>query len=392
MRKGLCFCLLLGTWISQGQAEDLQSGNELNKVESDINVVKQDMQRLSEQKDSLQNLLADIEKRYGETAALLKTLQLKIEQKRQGLDKIRRDMQSFRQKIDELNKELAGQIRAAYSMGQQEKLKLLLNQQDPAVSGRMMVYFNYINKERLKKLADLEVAVQRLEQLGEQKKTETELLEHDLEQKKSEQTALDEARKQRNDLLAQISHDFSSSEQQLSQLQISENSLKNLMATLPITEEELAADAEQPKELSTAMEPSSLELDGDFPTLKGKLPWPVRGRLAQKFGSPRTEVGIWDGVLIDAGEGTEIKAVTKGKVVYAEWLRGYGLLIIIDHGHGYMTLYAFNQSLYKHIGDTVEAGDVIASVGQSGGRSQAGLYFGIRKKGVPIDPLEWCRR
>jgi septal ring factor EnvC (AmiA/AmiB activator) len=173
-------------------------------------------------------------------------------------------------------------------------------------------------------------------------------------------------------------------------LQESENRLKSLMASLPVTEEELAVDAEQAKEFSLDGDDSS-ELKSDFSTLKGKLPWPVSGRLAQKFGSPRSE-GAWDGVLIDAREGMEIKAVTRGKVVYAEWLRGYGLLTIIDHGQGYMTLYAFNQSLYKRMGDLVEAGDVIASVGQSGGRSQAGLYFGIRKKGVPIDPLEWCRR
>ena len=388
MRKSLCFCLLLGTWVSQGHAESLQSSGELNKVESDISVVKQDMQRLSEQKDSLQNLLADIENHYGETAALLRTLQIKIEQKRQGLDKIRQDMQTFQQEIDKLNTELAGQIRAAYAMGQQERLKLLLNQQDPALSGRMMVYFNYINKERLKKLAELETAVQRLDQLDKQKKTETEFLERDLEQKKSEQTALDEARKQRNALLVQIGNEFSSNEQQLNQLQINEDRLRSLMATLPVTEEELAADAEQTKELPGD---TDVELEGDFFTLKGSLPWPVRGRLAQKFGSPRA-AGAWDGVLIDAPEGMEIKAVTQGKVVYAEWMRGYGLLVIIDHGHGYMTLYAFNQSLYKKMGDTVEAGDVIASVGQSGGRNQAGLYFGIRNKGVPIDPLEWCRR
>ena len=388
MRKSLCFCLLLGTWVSQGHAESLQSSGELNKVESDISVVKQDMQRLSEQKDSLQNLLADIENHYGETAALLRTLQIKIEQKRQGLDKIRQDMQTFQQEIDKLNTELAGQIRAAYAMGQQERLKLLLNQQDPALSGRMMVYFNYINTERLKKLAELEAAVQHLDQLDKQKKTETEFLERDLEQKKSEQTALDEARKQRNALLVQIGNEFSSNEQQLNQLQINEDRLRSLMATLPVTEEELAADAEQTKELPGD---TDVELEGDFFTLKGSLPWPVRGRLAQKFGSPRA-AGAWDGVLIDAPEGMEIKAVTQGKVVYAEWMRGYGLLVIIDHGHGYMTLYAFNQSLYKKMGDTVEAGDVIASVGQSGGRSQAGLYFGIRNKGVPIDPLEWCRR
>jgi len=389
MRRKLIFCFLFGALVSYGHAEDLQTSNELNKVESDISEVKQDMQRLSQQKDNLLNLLADIEKHYGEIAALLKTLQIQIEQKRQSLDNIRLDMQVYQKEIDKLSKELAGQIRAAYAMGQKEKLKLLLNQQDPALSSRMMVYFNYFNKERLKKLTEIEAAVQRLDQLDKQKKTETELLEQNLEQKKSEQAALDEARKQRNELLVQIGNDFSSSEQQLTQLQESQNRLKSLMASLPITEEELAVDAEQAKELSSPIENSS-ELKSDFSTLKGKLPWPVRGRLSQKFGSPRSE-GTWDGVLIDASEGMEIKAVTRGKVVYAEWLRGYGLLTIIDHGQGYMSLYAFNQSLYKRIGDTVEAGDVIASVGQSGGRSQAGLYFGIRKKGVPIDPLEWCR-
>ena len=360
MRRKLVFCFLLGALINHGHAEDLQNSNELNKVESDINEVKKDMQRLSEQKDTLQNLLADIEKHYGETAALLKTLQSQIEQKRQSLDKIRLDMQAYQNERDRLSKELAGQIRAAYAMGQKEKLKLLLNQQDPALSSRMMAYFSYVNKGRLKKLADLEAALHHLDQLDKQKQTETELLEQDLEQKKSEQSALDEARKQRNELLEQIGNDFSSSEQQLSQLQESESRLKSLMASLPITEEELAVDAEQAKELSSPIE-NSPELKSDFSTLKGKLPWPISGRLAQKFGSPRSE-GTWDGVLIDAREGMEIKAVTRGKVVYAEWLRGYGLLTIIDHGQGYMTLYAFNQSLYKRMGDSVEAGDILSLI------------------------------
>ena len=390
MRRKLVFCILLGALVCHVHAEDLQTSNELDKVESDINEVRQDMQRLSQQKDTLQNLLADIEKQYGEIAASLKSLQTQIEQKRQSLDNIRQDMQAYQNEIDKLSKELAGQIRAAYAIGQQERLKLLLNQQDAALSSRILVYFNYINKERLKKLTDIKAAVQHLDQLDNLKQTENGLLERDLERKKLEQAALDEARKQRKELLLQIGNDFSSSEQQLSQLQISENRLKSLMASLPITEEELAVDAEQTKELSSSIENSS-ELKTDFSTLKGKLPWPVRGRLAQRFGSSRVE-GKWDGVLINASEGMEIKAVTRGKIVYAEWLRGYGLLTIIDHGQGYMTLYAFNQSLYKRVGDSVESGDVIASVGQSGGRTQAGLYFGIRNKGEPVDPLEWCQK
>ena len=389
MREKLVFCFLLLVLVSHGRAEDLQTSNELNQIESDINVVKQDMQRLSLQKDYLQNLLADIEKRYGETATSLKSLQAQIEQKRQSLNKIRQEMQVYQTEIDKLSKELAGQIRSAYAMGQKDKLKLMLNQQDPALSSRMMIYYDYLNKVRLSRLADMDASVQHLDQLDKQKQIETKLLEQNLERKKSEQAALDDARKQRNELLAQINNDFSSNEQQLSQLQISEDRLKSLMASLSITEDELAVDAGQANELPTSTE-NPPELKADFPALKGKLPWPVKGKLAQRFGSPRSE-GIWDGVLIDASEGMEIQAVTRGKVVYAEWLRGYGLLTIIDHGQGYMTLYAFNQSLYKRMGDSVEAGDVIASVGQSGGRSQAGLYFGIRKKGVPIDPLEWCR-
>ncbi|MDD2661461.1 MAG: peptidoglycan DD-metalloendopeptidase family protein [Methylococcales bacterium] len=390
MRRKLIFVFLLSALISDGYAEDLQTSDDLNKVESDINDVKQAMQKLSQQKDTLQSLLAEIEKHYGETAASLKTLQTQIEQKRQSLDKIWRDMDVYQKEIDTLSKELSVQIRAAYVIGKKEKLKLLLNQQDPALSSRIMVYFNYLNKERLKKLVDLETAIRRLDQLDKQKHAETELLEQDLKRKKSEQAVLDEARKQRNELLAQIGNDYSSSEQKLSQLQDSEIRLRSLMASLPVTEEELAVDAEQGKVLSPSLENFS-EPSAQFSTLRGKLPWPVSGKVVQKFGSERTG-GKWDGVLIDASEGMEIKAVTGGKVVYAEWMRGYGLLTIIDHGQGYMTLYAFNQSLYKRAGDLVRAGDVIASVGESGGRSQSGLYFGIRQKGVPIDPLEWCQR
>ncbi|MEY3288418.1 MAG: hypothetical protein RLZZ419_660 [Pseudomonadota bacterium] len=394
MRKKLIFVFLLGIGINQGYAEDLQATkpelNELNKVESDINNVTQTMQRLTEQKDALQSLLAEIEKHYGEIAASLKTLQSQIEKKRDSLDKIRQDMQGYQAEVDKLSKQLGDQIRVAYAIGEKEKLKLLLNRQDPVLSSRMMIYFNYFNKDRIKKLTDMERAVQSLDQLDQQKQTETKLLEQDLERKKAEQVVFDEARKQRNDLLVKIETDFSSNEQQLSQLQESENRLKILMASLPVTEAELAVNPDQVIESSSSVVESS-QPKADFPLLKGKLSWPVNGKLAQKFGSPRT-TGTWDGVLIDANEGQEIKAVATGKVVYAEWMRSYGLLLIIDHGHGYMTLYAFNQSLYKQTGDVVATGDVIASVGQSGGRTQSGLYFGIRNKGVPIDPLEWCQR
>lgn len=390
MRKKLFLFLVLVARVTYGYTEELQSGNDLSLVESNIDTVKHSIAQLSEQKNSMQSLLSEIDKNYGERAAILKKLQVTIEQKRQSLDIIHRDMDVHRSEIESLNNELANQVRLAYALGQKEKLKLLLNQQDSVKSGRMMVYFKFFNQNRLKKLQDLEAAVKDLDQLDKERQVETEVLQQDLERKQAEQTSLNDARKQRNELLTRIDSDFISNEQRLAQLQESESRLRGLMTSLSDTEKALSVNAEQDKELSTSLANVS-KTNTDFLSLKGKLPWPVVGKLSHKFGSARTEVA-WDGVLIDAKEGLEVQAVTRGKVVFAEWFRSFGLMIIIDHGQGYLTLYGYNQSLYKKTGDAVEAGDIIASVGQSGGRNKAGLYFGIRNKGLPIDPLEWCRQ
>ncbi|MGZ8187372.1 MAG: murein hydrolase activator EnvC family protein [Methylosarcina sp.] len=267
-----------------------------------------------------------------------------------------------------------------------------------------MVYHGYLNKIRLKRLAEIENSVKGLNRLSQEQQKEAELLENDLEQKKLEQNALDEFRVQRNKLLDQLADDFSSQEQQLSLLIESENKLEDLIDNLQDDEgkapdsgqSEVQTDSTDIKEetsnsegLFTPDESSMAEVD--FFALKGKLPWPVKGKITTNDNTGQLE-SMRDGVLIDAGEGTEIHAVTDGKVVYSEWLRGYGLLMIIDHGKGYMTLYAFNQSLYKKAGDRVRAGDIIASVGQSGGRSRSGLYFGIRQNGKPVDPVQWCSK
>jgi murein hydrolase activator len=405
MIKQIVFCFLLCFWIEVAVAETL-STNDLNTVGQDNESEQQKLQQLVLQKNSLNDLLAEIEKRYGETAAVLKNLHREIERERLDLNKIHLDIDVLKSEIKKQNYELAGQIRSAYAMGQNEKLKLILNQQDPGLTNRMMNYYRYFNSARIAKLDQVNRSVKRLDQLEKDKQRETASLEKKLAQKKLEQAALDGVRKQRHELLAQINDEFSSSAEQLTHLLESEKKLKSLIATLQNSEDSIVAEPalsgssedlekdEAAAELATAVQGAGDDLPKlkvDFSSLKGKLPWPVNGRLVQKFGSPRSD-SVWDGVLIDAKEGADIRAVNSGKVVYAEWLRGYGLLLIIDHGQGYMTLYAFNQSLYKRNGETVNAGDIIASVGQSGGRSQSGLYFGIRKKGTPIDPLEWCRK
>ncbi|WP_246246986.1 murein hydrolase activator EnvC family protein [Candidatus Methylobacter favarea] len=348
------------------------------------------MQRIQLEQKTLNIQLAEIEKSYGKTAALLKKLKQQIERQRLKLTHIGQEGHALQNQIANQREELAGQIKAAYAMGQKEKLKLLLNQRDPALASRMMIYYKYLNSARLAKLIDIEESLKHLSRLDKQKQDESRFLEQTLQQKEAEQSILDKAKFQRQELLTHLNKDLYATEQQLRQLNESETRLKSLIASLQLTPDNSELTVKQENELSPLKNDESWQRE-DFPQLKGKLPWPVSGKLAKKFGSARAE-GNWDGVLIDALEGTEIHAVTTGEVVYAEWLRGYGMLMIIDHGKGYMTLYAFNQSLYKQVGEKVEAGEIIASVGQSGGRSQPGLYFGIRKQGKPVDPLEWCRQ
>ncbi|MDP2903682.1 MAG: peptidoglycan DD-metalloendopeptidase family protein [Methylovulum sp.] len=392
MRKKIVFYFFLSLSASILHAENFDENNQLDPASSSQSDAYQNHTDLQ----ATQNVLEEIEKRYGETAALLKSLHRQIEQKRQVLNKIRRDMQSYQNEIDKEHKALVNQVRAAYLMGQQEKLKLMLNQQDPALSSRMMVYYEYFNRERLAKLAAIEKSIEHLDQLDKQKQTETDLLEQSLTQKKSEQAILNEFRKQRAELLAQTADGFSSDGQRSGQLKENENKLKALMASLHDTDEAKITEAKQAGKVVEAIDNKQPVKDdfstpnGNFSTLKGKLPWPARGKVAQNFASLQSK-DIQNGVLIEASEGVEVHAVAKGKVAFAEWMQSYGFLMIIDHGEGYMTLYAFNQSLYKHKNDPVAAGEVIASVGQSGGRSQSGLYFGIRKQGMPIDPLEWFR-
>ncbi len=374
------FFLLSLLWVNDGQAELFEKTSEANENQPEIDAARQDIEL---RKADLQKRLAEVEKRYGEVAAALKVLQEQIEQAQKNLGKNQQDRQAYQKEIDKHNKELSAQVKAAYAMGKKEKLKILLNQQDPVLSSRMMLYYNYMNRARLKRLDDINEAIKHKGQLDQQKETDTLLLEKSLERKQVEQVELDVVKKQRTDLLKQLMRDFSSRKQQLSDLKESENKLKGLISSLQ--GEKNASTI--PAEVIAQPVIDESQANSDFSALQGQLPLPVNGSI-RKFGIARAK-GIWDGVLISASEGSEVRAVAKGKVAYADLLQGYGSLIIIDHGQGYMTVHGFNQSLYKHVGDSIAAGEVIASVGKSGGRKQSGLYFGIRKQGMPIDPLSW---
>ncbi len=367
-----------------------EKNSDLIKIQAEIDAVHRNIKRIEKEQGALLTQLAEIEKYYGKTVATLKQLQGQIDSKQRKIQDLREKTRLLQLEIAEQNDGLSHQVKAAYAMGRKEKLKLMLNQEDPALSSRIMVYYDYLNKARLEKLAGIGQAVMDITDLERENLKQSQLLEQTLQLKKTEQEALDRSRLQRKELLTRLEKDYSSSKLRLSQLREGEARLQKLVNGLqqaaikqPFEPEPVKSVIRQQEKVDWPVKP--------FASSQGQLPWPVKGQLVKKFGSPRLG-SRWDGVLIDAGEGTEIRAVSAGKVVFADWLRGYGLLTIIDHGNGYMTLYAFNQSLYKSVGDRVAPGDVIASVGKSGGRSKAGLYFGIRKNGKPVDPVRWCRK
>lgn len=376
MRITLLFFYILFFCGETALAGNLEKDRELARIQSAIKEVTGNIEKLGNEKDSLISQLAEIEKEYGGIARTLAQLKKQGILKQQYLDEIRKQIVSQKKKIWNQNKALQGQIRAAHATGKSEKLKLLLNQQDPALSSRMMVYYDYLNQARMARLKEIESSLQDLNKLEQDNVRESDALEKVLAQKKIEQKTLIKTKNEREALLVKLNKEYSSKKQELNRLKESEQKLQKLIASLQQTIDDFPFEAGPVK---------------PFNHLQGELAWPIRGKLIKKFGSKRAD-RRWDGVLIGSKEGTEVHAVTRGRVIYADWLRGYGLLTIIDHGKGYMTLYAFNQSIYREVGEWVDAGDVIATVGKSGGRGQDGLYFGIRKKGKAVDPVKWCRK
>jgi len=408
MKLGACFWIVCVGISPAVFAVDAGNARELADVQAKIQRVGADVKKLALEKSGQIEELRRLEKQFGEQVNALTAIKVEIKQQEQVLEEVRGKIGVTQKNLQEQRRSLEGLVKSAYAMGEKEGLNVLLNQRDPALSGRMLVYYDYISKARLRKLQAIRDDVKSLKQLESQKDTETQLLQVALEKKQQETDALQALKVQREKLLAKLNEEHAAKQGELAHLIHDEKKLETLLASLPKSDDN-AVQAPPPepaiekKRVISAQKPSpvsSKKLDEPpkviqsgkaFAELQGQLPWPVQGAIVERFGSRRFET-TWDGTVIGASEGADIRAVAAGRVVYADWLRGYGLMIIVDHGKGYMSLYAFNQSLRKSVGDYVRAGEALASVGRSGGRSQAALYFGIRNKGRAVDPEKWCRK
>ena len=269
---------------------------------------------------------------------------------------------------------LSGQMRAAYQIGRQEPLKLLLNQEDPALAGRMFAYYGYFGRARAGQIKLIEDDVQRLSELTAALDAEDAQLAALEQRQRSELNGLEHARSQRSSVLASLDAESRGRAASLERLRSQQSGLEQLL-----------------RELRAAIERYPLEANDAFTKLRGKLAWPVSGHLVARFGDTRAGGVHWDGVLVATERGAPVKAVCDGRVIYADWLPGLGLLAIVDHGDGYLSLYGHNERLFKAAGEHVAAGDTIAAAGDSGGSGRPELYFEIRKAGRPVDPRPWFK-
>ena len=378
-RLAVAGLLLASAWTTSADAAGVGAEAkeaELRQVRSRIESIRKAIHADAERRDSL--------------ASELKKADLEIQAARQQLSEIRTRRLAAEARLKELQAEraaterqiaaqreaLAGELRAAYMTGREEQIKLLLNQDDPAKAARAMAYYGYFSRARADRITKLNEHVAHLDLLKERIAAEAERLKEIEQDNAREVRALADARNRRAKTLAQIQSKLNTRSAELAKLEREARSLEKLV-----------------EELRRAIEEFPDLADLPFQRARGKLPWPVKGKLLARFGQLRAGGPLkWQGILIAAPRGTQVRAPYPGRVVYADWLPGLGLLIVLDHGGNYMSLYGHNEQLYRRVGDRVEAGDVIGAVGDAAGVGQPALYLEIRRGRDAIDPLPWLTK
>jgi len=275
------------------------------------------------------------------------------------------------------NKFLAQQVYAAFTLGQQEKLKLLFSPTDPGMLQRNLVYYQYFSEARVEMIDTVEQNIARVLETEDSINKAQLALKSSHKILQAQKTALDKDQSKRKKIISSIDQQLKKQGGDLNRLEGEASQLQKLISSI----QDILIEIPEPK------------LDRrTFAKRKGDLAWPVKGKVSKLFGKQKKPSNLqWQGIMIYAPAGNHVRAVSHGRVAFADWLRGFGYLIIVDHGNAYLSLYGHNESLFKSAGEWVESGDIIGTIGSSGGQQKSGLYFEIRKKGKPQNPTRWCK-
>ena len=369
----LAVVLFLG--VAWGGAYGLEEGADQAEIRDRMEQTRQKHAALLGVREHLNQQLSQLEIQQGVLSTKIGELEVQAKQHERRIRELKKQRDDLKADIATQQKHLAGQLRSAHVIGSKDWLKLLLNQEDASHLARVLAYYGYLSQARSDLIQRLENQITRLESLERDLNDEATLKSELRRQSQQEKLALAESSKARRQLLKGWDREL---KDQAEQMREDQRSLGILVESFSMD----AKDQIQQPLVRSTPEASPAE---------GPARCPPQGTITAKFGSPRM-TSRWDGLLISGKEGSPVRAIAAGKISFADWFRGYGLLTIIDHGNGVMSLYAFNQSLSKSKGDSVAAGDVIAALGATGGRDKPGLYFGIRTQGKPVDPLVWCKQ
>jgi septal ring factor EnvC (AmiA/AmiB activator) len=353
------------------------SQQRLKTVLGKIEKLKKTIDAKEDSKSQYIKQLKTIERKIGKLNRKIREIDRKIGSQRAELAALRKTRQQHQRQLSRENDYLAEQVYTAFTLGQQEKIKLLFSQQDPELLQRNLVYYQYFSNARVELIDKVQNNIEQIietEQLIEQARRKLEKDQQDLNTQKQQ---LGKDRGKRKSIVASLDKQLKKQGGSLSRLTDEAKQLQDLIDSI-----EKILDDEPEEDLARRA----------FAELKGKLAWPVEGKVRRLFGRTKPLSDLrWQGVLIEAASGSQVMAVSNGRVAFADWLRGMGNLIIIDHGNSYLSLYGHNESLFKSAGEWVEAGDVIGSIGSSGGQKKPGLYFEIRRRGKPQNPTGWCK-
>lgn len=369
----IAFVALPGARLDAAAAGKTEA--ELRSLREKIDRITQQVSRDALERDRLSGSLKAAELSVGQARVELTRASRDYADRSTRRGALALERQQQQQSLLNQRAALAAQLRVAYMIGREEPLKLLLNQQDPLHSGRLFTYYGYFGRARAGQISQIQTQVQRLDALDvELAQQQTELASVKAAQQQQLQQ-FERARNDRQQVLASLTAAAHTREQSLARLKSQQADLEGLLQQLNRSLKSVA-----PPDNATA-----------FGRSRGVLSWPVAGQVTAKFGDNRASGVKWEGVVIATERDAPVKAVAAGRVVYADWLPGLGLLAIIDHGEGYLSLYGHNDRLLKAVGEPVEAGEPIAAAGDTGGRAAPELYFEIRRGGRPVDPAPWFK-
>lgn len=400
-----CMCVICTSTFAAKKIDVAKE--DLSDLQEKIAALKKELDNNQAAHKDAADALKDSETAISSANKKLREINQKQNKNKSTLSTLQKQSLTLNERLSEQQRNLSSLLRQQYMYGNQSYTQLILQNKNPSEIARDVKYFSYIAKQHAKVIDDMQSSLEKVEVLNNKTAEALKQVAELKAKQEAEKKTLEAQKKEKSKVVKTLSKQISAQRGQIKKLTRDEKNLSNLVKRLAKIIPKKVKKSKKPKKSldnSSSNKPSQVVINNEdtpsndyagfnFSSLKGKLRLPARGELTNRFGAKRVDTGIsWKGLFIRAAEGADVKTVASGRVVFADWMRGFGNLIIVDHGSGYMSLYGNNQAVLKSVGEEVTAGDAIASVGNSGGNESNGVYYELRRNSQPFDPMSWTVR